>query len=70
MGDWSGDQWIIQSGLKAGDQVIVDGTARIFMPGAPVQVIDPKAAAEAAKAGAPGAGKAPAGAPGKAPEKK
>jgi len=42
VGDWSGDDWIIQSGLKAGDQVIVDGMARIFMPGAPVQVAEPK----------------------------
>lgn len=29
--------WLIRKGLKAGDQVIVDGTARIFFPGAPVK---------------------------------
>src|SRR5258706_8435026 len=46
VGDWVGEDWIIQSGLKTGDRVIVDGTARIFMPGAPVQVGDPKKAAE------------------------
>lgn len=28
--------WVIQDGLKAGDEVIVDGTARIFFPGAPI----------------------------------
>ena len=28
VGDWIGDDWIIQSGLKAGDQVIVDGMAQ------------------------------------------
>lgn len=29
--------WVIRSGLKNGDKVIVDGMARIFFPGAPVQ---------------------------------
>ncbi len=38
VGDWVGDDWIIQSGLKPGDKVIVDGVARIFFPGAPVAV--------------------------------
>ncbi|MND08565.1 periplasmic multidrug efflux lipoprotein precursor [compost metagenome] len=47
VGEWSGDDWIIQSGLKAGDKVVVDGMARIFMPGAPVQIAEPKK--EAAK---------------------
>ena len=31
--------WIIRSGLQAGDQVVVDGTARIFYPG---MAIDPQ----------------------------
>ncbi len=30
--------WIVNSGLEAGDKVIVDGVARIFYPGAPVQI--------------------------------
>lgn len=30
--------WIIQEGLSEGDEVIVDGVARIFFPGMPVQV--------------------------------
>ncbi|MEO8144965.1 MAG: efflux RND transporter periplasmic adaptor subunit [Betaproteobacteria bacterium] len=42
VGDWLGDEWIIQSGLKAGDKVIIDGMARIFAPGSPVQVSEPK----------------------------
>lgn len=32
--------WIIEEGLQAGDQVIVDGMARIFFPGMPVQIDD------------------------------
>jgi membrane fusion protein (multidrug efflux system) len=42
VGDWYGDNWIIQSGLNAGDKVIVDGVARIFAPGSPVVVAEPK----------------------------
>ncbi|MEP7155203.1 MAG: efflux RND transporter periplasmic adaptor subunit, partial [Betaproteobacteria bacterium] len=61
-GDWvtlegkETNGWIITQGLKAGDNVIVDGTARIFFP---FQSIQPMTAAEAAQAaakqGAPGA---------------
>jgi membrane fusion protein (multidrug efflux system) len=42
VGDWFGDDWIINAGLKAGDKVIVDGVARIFAPNSPVQVAEPK----------------------------
>lgn len=48
VGDWvrlEGDlenAWIIQSGLASGDQVIVEGTARIFFPGMPLQVGAPQ----------------------------
>ena len=68
VGDWVGDQWIIHSGLAAGDQVIVDGVMKIG-PGAPVRIADPNASK-----GPPGVPGAPAGAekgaPGKgAPEK-
>jgi len=45
VGEWTGDDWIIQSGLKAGERVIVDGVARIFAPGTPVQVAEPAKAA-------------------------
>lgn len=34
--------WVIQSGLTEGDEVIVDGVARIFFPGMPVQVSQPE----------------------------
>ena len=29
VGDWYGDQWFINDGLKAGDQVVVDGSLRL-----------------------------------------
>jgi membrane fusion protein, multidrug efflux system len=32
--------WIINSGLEVGDKVVVDGVARIFYPGAPIQLSD------------------------------
>lgn len=50
--------WVIREGLKPGDDVIVDGTARIFFPGAPVMPA-PLGAAPAAPAGpaAPAAAK-------------
>ena len=60
VGEWSGSDWIIADGLKPGDKVIVDGLAKIFFPGAPVQMGDPNAPPP----GAPGA------APGKADAKK
>lgn len=56
VGEWSGTDWIIESGLKPGDKVIVDGLVKVY-PGAVVQVGDPNSPP-------PGAG-----APGKAPDK-
>lgn len=47
VGAWSGDNWIITSGLAAGDQVIVDGVLKI-RPGAPVQSAPPAKDAPAA----------------------
>jgi membrane fusion protein (multidrug efflux system) len=38
-GAWSGDSWIISSGLKAGERVITDGVMKIG-PGAPVRVAE------------------------------
>ena len=35
--------WILRSGLEPGDEVIVDGVARIFFPGMPVQKAVPEA---------------------------
>ncbi len=36
VGEWYGDQWFINDGLKAGEQVVVDGGLRL-RPGAPVK---------------------------------
>ena len=36
-GEWSGDTWVITSGLKAGENVIVDGVMKLG-PGAPVRI--------------------------------
>jgi len=48
-GEWSGsDQWIITSGLKEGDRVIVDGLMKLG-PGAPVRIAEPKPAADQQK---------------------
>ncbi len=49
--DQTGDTerlWVIRSGLNAGDQVVIEGTARIFFPGMPIQPepLEAKAAAE------------------------
>jgi membrane fusion protein (multidrug efflux system) len=58
VGDWQGDDWIIQKGLQAGDKVILDGLLKIA-PGAPVRIA------------APGATNSPAGKPAvEAPGKK
>lgn len=48
VGEWFGDDWIVNAGVKAGDKVIVDGVMRLG-PGAPVQVTDPAAAKDATK---------------------
>lgn len=61
VGDWvrlkdGENAWVIRKGLKAGDPVIIDGMARIFFPGMPVQV-----------GGAPGSGSSAPGKGGAAP---
>src|SRR5688572_2696221 len=38
-GEWSGERWIITSGLEGGERVIVDGVMKIG-PGAPVKVAE------------------------------
>src|SRR5688500_15038308 len=40
-GKWSGDQWVISSGLAGGERVIVDGVMKIG-PGAPGKVAEKK----------------------------
>lgn len=45
-GDWLGQDWIIESGLAAGDRVIVDGAVKV-QPGGAVQVVDAASAGTA-----------------------
>lgn len=45
-GEWSGSDWIITSGLKAGERVITDGVMKLG-PGAPVRVAGPQAKPDA-----------------------
>ena len=56
VGDWIGEDWIINKGLKAGDRVIVEGFQRLA-PGAPVKVVsaDSPSPTEAAKGKTPAA---------------
>ena len=37
VGGWCGDRWLIDSGLKGGDRVVVNGAARL-QPNCPVQI--------------------------------
>ena len=56
-GPWQGQDWVIRSGLAAGDKVIVDNLIKL-RPGEPVQVAPPAGAppgAPAATASAPAA---------------
>ena len=55
VGDWLGQDWLVESGLQAGERVIVDGTVKVA-PGAPVQVVEPAAAGAAPAKPAAGAG--------------
>jgi membrane fusion protein (multidrug efflux system) len=59
VGDWAevdgANQWIVESGLNPGDQIIVDGMAKIFpVPGGAPIMLGPPPGADAAKGGAPG----------------
>jgi membrane fusion protein (multidrug efflux system) len=59
-----GDKWVIQSGLKAGDRVIVEGVQRVkagaTVEAVPAAIAAPGAGAPAAAPGAPAAAPAPA----------
>lgn len=61
VGQWTGDNWVVRSGLKAGERVVISGGLRLT-PDAPVKAVEavpgqkPPAGAVAASApGAPGA---------------
>jgi membrane fusion protein (multidrug efflux system) len=47
-GEWSGDRWIITSGLDGGERVITDGVMKIG-PGAPVKVAEKPAEKQVAE---------------------
>ena len=69
VGEWTGDGWIIESGLQPGERVVLDGVMKIG-PGAPVQVVSSQAAAEQGggpQATSSAAAKGPDKAAGKAP---
>ncbi|MEF8700135.1 MAG: efflux RND transporter periplasmic adaptor subunit [Candidatus Accumulibacter sp. UW20] len=57
VGEWSESEgrnvWLIDSGLAAGDRVIVEGLARIMLPNSPVRVTDPATEVPPAAAGKP-----------------
>lgn len=42
--EWRGDRWLVESGLAAGERVIVDGALKVG-PGAEVRVVEPVAVA-------------------------
>jgi membrane fusion protein (multidrug efflux system) len=51
LGDWTGKEWVVLSGVAPGDKVITDGLMKVMMmPGAPVAVGDPNAPAPGAPA--------------------
>jgi membrane fusion protein (multidrug efflux system) len=56
VGDWSGEQWVVNKGLQAGDKVIVDGVAKLG-PGIPVKVTETLTSSPGNAANAPVADK-------------
>jgi membrane fusion protein (multidrug efflux system) len=59
LGALEGEYWIIQSGLEAGDRIVVDGLQKA-VPGQPVKPVAGTAAPPPATAGAPAAASASA----------
>jgi membrane fusion protein, multidrug efflux system len=66
IGSAQNGNWVVLEGLKAGEQVIVDGFQKMMVPGAPVKPVPwvpgGASAASGASAGAPPAGARPAAA--------
>ena len=53
VGDWQGDNWFINKGLRVGERIVVDGAIRVA-PGAPLNIVDaPGAASTGAADGQP-----------------
>ena len=69
IGSAQGNQWVVLDGLKAGEQVIVDGFQKMMVPGAPVKAVPWKAGASgpSAAATAPAPASAATAAPAAAP---
>jgi membrane fusion protein (multidrug efflux system) len=63
VGEWSGEDWVIEKGLAAGERIVVDGIQRV----SPGLVVVPVAASTPAAipAAAPAGGASPAASPGK-----
>jgi membrane fusion protein (multidrug efflux system) len=59
VGDWYGDDWFINQGLRAGERIVVDGAIRVA-PGVPLKITDAPAAAAPAADGAKASEAAPA----------
>jgi membrane fusion protein (multidrug efflux system) len=55
VGDWLGDDWFVDEGLKAGERVVVDG-AQTLRPGEPVTVVPARPPAAPNRAGTVRAG--------------
>jgi len=70
VGDWTGDGWIINSGLKAGDRLVVDGVMKLSLmpPGVPVKIDDGTGAPADKKGGSADKKGGPMGKKEKAPE--
>ena len=47
VGEWLGQDWVVESGIEGGERVIVDGVVKV-QPGTAVSVADPAAAADGA----------------------
>lgn len=46
LGDWYGDEWFVNEGLRSGDTVVVDGGIKV-QPGATLKVVEPAVEPEA-----------------------
>ncbi len=62
VGEWAGQEWVISSGLNAGDKVIVDGIIKA-RPGSPVTIAATPAAVSSVSSGAPATDKPAAAKP-------